>query len=118
MIVEDEAIAVLFLRFILERMAHEVVGVADNGEDAIAMAARVKPDVVLMDMRLRSRMDGIETANRIRAESGIRCIFISAYNHHEIEHAYAYADEFLLISKPVIETELAAALDKIRPSRD
>ncbi len=117
MIVEDEAISVLFLRSTLERMAHEVVGVADNGEDAIAMAAREKPDVVLMDTRLRSRMGGIEAANQIRAESGIRAIFISAYSRQEIEHAYAYPDEFLLISKPVIETELAAALDKIMPSR-
>jgi len=118
LIVEDEAISALFLRSTLERMGHEVVGVADNGEDAIAMAATEKPDVVLMDIRLRSPMGGIEAANRIRTDIGIRAIFISAYERREIEQASAYPEEFLLISKPVIESELSAALDEIAPSRN
>ncbi len=118
LIVEDEAISALFLRSTLERMGHDVVGVADKGEDAIAMAATEKPDVVLMDIRLRSPMGGVEAANRIRNDIGIRAIFISAYERQEIEQASAYPEEFLLISKPVIESELVAALDEIVPSRN
>lgn len=116
MIVEDEAIAALFLRSTLEHLGHEVVGVADNGEDAIALAGRARPDVVLMDIRLRTPMGGIEAANRIRRQHGIRTIFISAYNRQEIEQSYDYPEEFLLISKPVIETELTAALQQISTS--
>jgi len=68
MIVEDEAIAALFLRSTLERLGYAVTSVVDNGEQAVQQAADERPDVVLMDIRLRGSMDGVEAASRTLVE--------------------------------------------------
>jgi CheY-like chemotaxis protein len=110
LVVEDEAIAALFLRHTLERLGHQIVAVVDSGEEAVEVALRERPDLVLMDIRLRGDLDGVDAANRIRAEGGIRSLFISAYAEAEIKQRYRYPGEFLLISKPVMEYELVDAL--------
>jgi CheY-like chemotaxis protein len=67
LLVEDERIIAADLRRRLRRMGHTVVGTAASAEEAVAHAHRRQPDLVLMDIRLRGRMDGIEAAERIRA---------------------------------------------------
>ncbi len=113
LIVEDEAIAAMFLRATLERLGHSVIGTTDTGETAIARAQRDRPDLVLMDTRLRSEMSGVEAANRIRAELSIPCIFVSASEEQHLADSYDFADEFQLIAKPVADTELNAALQRL-----
>jgi CheY-like chemotaxis protein len=66
LIVEDESIVRLDLQQRLERMGHTVVGLASEGEEAVAKAVELKPDLILMDVRLEGEMDGIEAAGRIR----------------------------------------------------
>ena len=56
-----------------------VVGIAASGEEAIDHAQRLQPDLVLMDVRLRGPMDGIEDAQHIWAQFQIPVIFMSGY---------------------------------------
>jgi CheY-like chemotaxis protein len=79
LIVEDEAIVQLDLQRRLEQMGHTVVGTASRGEEAVAMASELEPDLILMDVRLEGPMDGIEAARRIRATQGTAVVYVTAY---------------------------------------
>jgi two-component system, response regulator PdtaR len=106
LIVEDEAISALALKFTVERLGCAVVGVVDTGEAAIQAAAEHRPDLILMDTRLRTRMTGVEAANTIWKQLQIRSVFISAYSAAELEKDYHSAMPFTLLVKPVLEEDL------------
>jgi DNA-binding NarL/FixJ family response regulator len=78
-IVEDQYFVAMDCQQALEEAGFECSGLAANAERAVELAARDKPDLVLMDIRLSGAMDGVEAATRIYREQGIRCIFSSAH---------------------------------------
>jgi response regulator NasT len=106
LIVEDEAISAMALKYTVERLGCTVVGEVDTGEAAIQAASEQRPDLVLMDTRLRTRMSGVEAANVIWKRFQIRSIFISAYSPAELEKDYRGALPFTLLVKPVLEEDL------------
>lgn len=79
LIVEDESIVRLDLEGQLRRLGHAVVGSAVSGEEAVAKAAELKPDLVLMDVRLEGPMDGIEAAGHIRATHPVPIVYLTAH---------------------------------------
>lgn len=109
LIVEDESIVQLDLRLRLERMGHVVVGVASRGEEAVAKANELKPDLVLMDVRLEGSMDGIEAARQIRASQEVPIVYVTAYGGDAMSTAHA---EVLrpALSKPFRTAELQSAI--------
>ena len=84
LVVEDERIVAEDLRESIEELGHEVVGLASDGETAIALAREHRPDVICMDIVIRGDLDGIETAARIQEELGISSIFMTAYSDSAI----------------------------------
>lgn len=70
LIVEDEAITALNLKYDLEDLGYEVLDTIDNGAEAIEKTRETFPDMVLMDINLKGDMDGIEAAGQI-SEMGI-----------------------------------------------
>ncbi len=79
LIVEDESIVRLDLESQLRRLGHAVVGSAVSGPEAVAKAAELKPDLVLMDVQLEGPMDGIEAAGQIRAAHGVPVVYLTAH---------------------------------------
>jgi CheY-like chemotaxis protein len=69
LIVEDETIVALDIQDRLSDLGYEVIGVADRGDEALALVATTLPDLVLMDIRLKGQTDGI-TARRVSAGAG------------------------------------------------
>jgi two-component system, response regulator PdtaR len=101
LIVEDEHLIAL---------GYTVVGLAASGEEAIAQAAGLQPDVVLMDIGLRGVMDGIEAARHIRAWAPIPVIYVSASTDAPtVARAWQTAPAGYLV-KPVPDHELHAIL--------
>lgn len=82
LIVEDEFLIAMLAEDALCDAGLEVVGVAATFEEAVALGERMRPDLVLMDIRLASTRDGIEAATEIRRRFGIPSLFTSA-NHDE-----------------------------------
>jgi len=78
LIVEDEAIVAMDLRLRLRDLGYGVAGLASNGEEAIAMAANLRPDLLLMDISLGAGMDGIEAAHHAQA-LGLPVVFLTAF---------------------------------------
>ena len=71
LIVKDEAIVSMDLRYKLEAMGYSVVAEISSGEEAVDAASQLHPDVVLMDIGLSGEMDGIDAAAQIRSRSDI-----------------------------------------------
>jgi CheY-like chemotaxis protein len=108
LVVEDEVLVAEELREDLERIGHDVVGIVARGEDVVESVSRGKPDLVLMDIRLGGLVDGIEAADRMRAEFDIPVIFLTAFSDAEtLERASGTMPAAYLL-KPFNERELAA----------
>src|SRR2546421_239883 len=80
LIVEDEALIARDIRQKLIDLGHDVVGIADTGEEAIIMAKETKPHIILMDIVLKGKLTGIETARIIKDKQKISIIYLTAYD--------------------------------------
>lgn len=110
LIVEDEAISAMAFRYMLEAMGFAIIGVVARGDHAVELCERERPDLVLMDIKLRSDMDGVEAARLIRARHSIPVILVTAYSHAELIERHENTLGFPLIVKPVDERELSLAV--------
>src|SRR5689334_8785833 len=79
-VVEDDRIVALDLTGTLEDLGYSVAGTATRGEDAIELSHRLRPDLMLMDVRLAGRIDGIEAAQSIRHTSDVPIIYLTAHS--------------------------------------
>ena len=109
LIVDDERPARDRLRQILmDEDGYDVVGEAGNGHEALEQAARLKPDIVLLDIRMPG-MDGIETAHHLHSmEPPPAVVFTTAYDEYAVQAFEARAIGYVL--KPVRRSRLAGAL--------
>jgi PAS domain S-box-containing protein len=78
LIVEDEAIVAMDLKLQLQDLGYSVAGLAATGEEAITLAAQLRPALVLMDISLGAGMDGIEAAHQVQA-LGLPVVFLTAF---------------------------------------
>ena len=113
LIVDDEQPARDRLRQILEdEPDYEVVGEAGNGDEALQLAARLQPDIVLLDIRMPG-MEGIEAARHLNAmEPAPAVVFTTAYDEYAIDAFEARAIGYVL--KPVRRSRLAGALEQAK----
>jgi len=77
LIVDDEFIIASSLSLQIEEMGLEVCGTAATAQEAIELAVTCRPDVVLMDVRLRGSEDGVDAALAIHSQVGAKVIFIT-----------------------------------------
>jgi len=110
LIVEDEALIAEETADRLTRMGYEVLGIADTGAEAIAMAQALQPDVILMDIRLKGAINGIEAAEQIYQRRQIPVIFASAHSDRETLQRAQINAQFGYIVKPFREHDLYMAL--------
>ena len=106
LVVEDEVLVARDIQARLNRMGHEVVGIAARGEDAVEMAFEHNPDLILMDINLRGDMDGIEAAVQINESRSIPIIFCSAYSNDEVLERAKVTSPFGYVLKPFDNREL------------
>lgn len=111
LIVEDEAIVARDLSGQLTELGYEPAGQAANGEDALALAEQLHPDLVLMDIHLKGSVDGIAAAQTIRERFAIPVVFISAYLEESILDRAKAAKPFGYVSKPFQSNELRMVID-------
>ncbi len=116
LVVEDDQIIQLDLRGHLKQLGYVVVGTASSGEEAITKAAQLQPDLVLMDIRLRGAMDGIEAARQIRAAREIPVIYLTAQSGGDLS-ANGNDALFPRVTKPFKQTALQTAIESALNSR-
>ena len=100
LIVEDESLIALDLKRELERVGFTVLTIADNADEALLSVERLRPSLVLMDIRLRGVLDGIETADLIRRNFHIPVMFVTALADRETIFRARITGPFDYIVKP------------------
>ncbi len=110
LVAEDEATVALGLTALLEDMGHEVVGHAPDGQTAIDMALDLRPDLIVMDIKM-SPMDGLQAARAILNERPAPIVFITGYANRDWMDQAAELGAFAYLTKPVRPPDLAAAIE-------
>src|SRR5438552_8942313 len=111
LIVEDERIVAKDLQQTLAGMGYDPFAIASSAEEAIARAAERCPDVVLMDIRIKGKRDGIETASLLKERFDVPVIYLTAHaDQATLERAKRTEPGGYLV-KPVKVAELRGAIE-------
>lgn len=111
LIVEDETLLAEEIRERLTRLGFTVVDVVDNGEQAIHVASTELPDLILMDIRLKGKTNGIDAAERIRERNPLPVVFLTAHSDVETRRQALLTQPFGYIVKPFQERDLVIAIE-------
>lgn len=111
LLVDDHSLVRRTVRSLLERSGQvDVVGEAKNGVEAVEQAVSLKPDVVVMDVKM-PQMDGLQATKAILAtEPGIRVVLLSMYSPEDLEGSVLQAGAIAFVPKQVAATELLPAV--------
>lgn len=111
LVVEDESIVAKDIQVCLKRLGYEVVGLESTGEEAVAKAAQLQPDLVMMDIMLKGEMSGIEAADLIRKNQDIPVIFLTAYTDRNTVDKAKETEPYGYIIKPFKEIDIQTAIE-------
>lgn len=111
MVVEDEALIALDLETRLTRLGYEVVGCADEFDEACRLAVATEPDLVLMDIRIHGPRDGIETAAAVREAIDVPVVFLTSHADDATIAATERASPHGYVLKPFDERTLVATIE-------
>jgi signal transduction histidine kinase len=111
LIVEDNRTLARDIDQRLGRMGFAIAGVTGLGEEAIVLAERERPDLVLMDIRLEGAMDGITAAEHIRGRFGVPSVFLTVFADEATLRAASVTEAFGYIVKPAQDRELRIVIE-------
>ncbi|MFI7442000.1 ANTAR domain-containing response regulator [Nonomuraea indica] len=109
-IAEDEALIRLDLKEMLEEDGYVVVGEAGDGEQAIRLAAELKPDLVILDVKMPV-LDGISAAERIVADRIAPCLILTAFSQRDLVERARDAGAMAYLVKPFTKADLVPAIE-------
>jgi CheY-like chemotaxis protein len=113
LIAEDEALTAMALCLDLTSLGYETCTPVATGENAIKTVEKDKPDVVLMDIRLSGKMDGIKAAREIYSRFKTPVIFMTGYSNDKIMKKANNIDPASILVKPIQIYEIKAAIKTI-----
>jgi CheY-like chemotaxis protein len=117
LIAEDEAITAMMLSSRLRKLGYDVCRTASSAEEAVLRADRELPAVLLMDVRLSGRTDGIEAARVIRTRHPVPVIFMSGYTDNDQDRRVRDIGPLACLDKPLDMRELEALLEGLAAAR-
>jgi CheY-like chemotaxis protein len=106
LIVEDEAIVAAVLQDSLSRLGYEVPETFPSGEEALERIPELKPDLVLMDIVLQGRMNGIEAAAEVRRRHGLPVVFLTSHADEATFERAKLTEPFGYVLKPFQDREV------------
>ncbi len=111
MIVEDNAVVAEDCHDSLMDLGYCVSSIVASGEEAVEKAEKEQPEIVLMDIHLRDKMDGIEAAKQMYKHFGIPVVFLSAYSDKDLLKRAGHIGAFGYLIKPFSENELNSTIE-------
>jgi len=111
LIVENEVPVAEEIKTRLKNSGYTIPAIASYKEEAIQQAAEISPDLVLMDIHLEHKMDGVEAARQIRARFDIPVVYLTAYSDDETLRRAKITEPFGYILKPFTERELFSTIE-------
>jgi DNA-binding LytR/AlgR family response regulator len=110
-IVEDESIVAKDIQNSLVKLGYNVVGIANNGKEAIEKITELSPDLVLMDIMIKGSMTGIEVSEKIKETISIPVIFLTAYADESTLARAKITEPYGYILKPFKEIDLHSTIE-------
>jgi CheY-like chemotaxis protein len=113
LIVEDETIIALDIRSMLEDLGYLVSGIVSSGEESIQRASKMRPDLVLMDIKLKGSIDGLKAGEEIYKQFQIPIVYLTAYSDKAtIKRIISRrnGNPSIVINKPFDEGELRTVI--------
>lgn len=107
---DDEALIRLDLREMLTEAGHEIVGEAADGQEAVRLAQELRPDIVIMDVKMPV-MDGLAAAQQITEAEIAPVLLLTAYSQQDIVARATKAGVIAYLVKPVREQQLFPAVE-------
>lgn len=111
LIVDDEVVVAEDIRRQLRSLGYVVVGVVASGSEALHLAGEHRPDLILMDIKLKGPLDGIDTARTIQSHYGIPVIYLTAFSDEETLERARHTLPLAYLIKPFVSSDLRAALE-------
>ena len=111
LIVEDEILIAEELKERLSRLGFSVIAAVDTADEGIAIATRERPDLVIMDIRLKGKKDGIEAVREIREQVDVPVVYLTAHSDRLTVDRAKATDYDGFILKPFQRRELQATID-------
>src|SRR5699024_4304325 len=112
LIVEDEMIIALTLEQMIQNMGHSVISKAASGKEAVEKTIQLKPDLILMAIRLKGQMDGIEAIEKIQMQLEMPVIYVTGNNDAVYQRRIKATRYIDFITKPVSQNRLLKSLKK------
>lgn len=110
MIADDEAVIRMGLKAMLTTLRYHVVGTAANGKSALEQAKSLKPDLLLLDIKMPG-LDGLSVAETLAAEMPLPIIMLTAYTERVLIERAANAAVMGYLVKPIDESKLGPAIE-------
>ncbi len=111
LIVEDEGIVARDIHQMLERYDYNVIGIVSDGVGGIEKAGEAFPDLVLMDIKLKGGIDGVEAAQLIQDRFGVPVVYLTAYADEDTLGRAKVTESYGYLVKPVEERALNATIE-------
>ncbi len=110
LIAEDDPTIAQDLKYKIENLDYEVAGITHSGEQAVVLAERLRPDLVLMDIQLAGEMDGIQAAEQIRALR-VPLVYVSGYCDGPMLERAQLTEPYGYILKPYRNSDLRISVE-------
>jgi len=110
LIVDDEVLIADYVQMVVEDEGLDVVGVVGSAAEALAVAAERGPSLALVDVNLGEGGDGIELAGRLRAQWGMRVVFLTGSADPATLERIGAVDALGFLQKPFVAAELSRLL--------
>lgn len=111
LVVEDETVGAESLRHTLAFTGYNVIAVIDSGEDAIKTIVEDQPDLILMDISLRGKIDGIKATEEIHARFNIPVIYLTAHAENAVFERAKETGPYAFLTKPLDVRQLHYAIE-------
>ncbi|HKC35134.1 MAG TPA: response regulator [Chitinophagaceae bacterium] len=111
LVVEDEMIIAAKISMHLTNLGYEVTGILPRGEEALRNVEENRPDIVLMDIRLKGALNGIDTAIQMQKNADIPVIFLTANADEGTFNKAKLAKPYAFLSKPYKQIDLQRAIE-------
>lgn len=111
LIVEDEGIIAGHIASLLSKTGFEVAGIVESSEEALAKIPELNPALVLMDIRIKGSMDGIETTAKLREDLDVPVVYLTAHTDQQTIDRAKITGAFGFLTKPIHHTSLATTIE-------
>lgn len=112
-VVEDEAIVAMATKMMLRQLSHDIVSLISSGIDAVEEVKQRDVDLVIMDIKLKGEMDGVQAAEEIRKTKDVPIIFITGNSDIKTKERISTIKNSMMLLKPVLQEDLRASLKKL-----